>query len=225
MAVDSRPELLVPHAVRLKGTSDDGAVACRFSLDPGVVAEVLLDDEAYGWVQRVEFAGTRVWALSELGRRENERMLAAELVQVGARETVFEAHSSFVRLNARFLETITKWQVRPERSDPMAANDHSDWRWDEQVVSSLARLSQQVQPIGERLADCLGRFAGYRTGWPPRSPESTRGSGSGSTNPGSTPCTRRGSSFTKTCWRASASSAVTKAESGVENGVEWPSRG
>lgn len=43
----------------------------------------------------------------------------------------------------------------------MAANDHSDWRWDEQVLERLASLSRRLRPIGEQLTEALARFAGY----------------------------------------------------------------
>ena len=48
---------------------------------------------------------------------------------------------------------------RPIPGDPLAVNDHSDWRWDENVLGSLAGLSRSLRPIGDRLADDLTRFA------------------------------------------------------------------
>ena len=43
----------------------------------------------------------------------------------------------------------------------MAANDHSEWRWDEDILKSLAGLAQSVRPVGDRLEHALARFAGY----------------------------------------------------------------
>lgn len=43
----------------------------------------------------------------------------------------------------------------------MAANDHSDWRWDDRVLAGLASLLRQVRPICDRLAAALTRLDGY----------------------------------------------------------------
>ena len=57
MTADSAPELLVLHAVRLVGFADTDVLARRFGLDPDETGSILLDAEAYGWVQHTEFAG------------------------------------------------------------------------------------------------------------------------------------------------------------------------
>lgn len=56
MAHESPTDLLVLHAIRLKGMADVGAVVKRFSLDRGLVEELLLDFEARRWIERVGFA-------------------------------------------------------------------------------------------------------------------------------------------------------------------------
>jgi hypothetical protein len=53
--VESSPELLTLHGVRLKGMADDAEVAARFELDTTLVHELLLDFQAFGWITRVEF--------------------------------------------------------------------------------------------------------------------------------------------------------------------------
>jgi len=157
----SSADLLVLHAVRIKGMVSDAGVALRFSLDRAIVEDLLLDYEAMGLVHRVAFADLSGWSLTEAGRRESKRLLAAELEAAGARDAVTESHAAFVDLNARFLETITRWQLRPTSWDAMAANDHGDWRWDERVLGSLAGLSRKVRPIEEQLSASLARFRGY----------------------------------------------------------------
>ncbi len=149
------------HAVRILGFADPKAVAGRFGLEPAHVEEILLDDEAYGWVQRSVLAETSAWSLTDAGRRANERLLAAELDGAGLRGRVVAAHAEFVLLNTRFLEAITKWQIRPQPGDPMAANDHTDWRWDDGVLVTLSGLGRRLRPVGEQLADGLTRFSGY----------------------------------------------------------------
>ena len=161
MSIVSSPELLVLHAVRIQGMTDVGAISRRFSLDRDTAEEMLLDFEAYGWVQRAEFAGLSGWGLTEAGRRQGMRLLTAELDEAGARDAVTAAHEDFVELNDRLLQSIAKWQIRPTRADPLATNDHTDWPWDEDILKSLAVLSRRLRPIGEQLAAALSRFDGY----------------------------------------------------------------
>jgi hypothetical protein len=141
--------------------ADGAAVASRFGLDHHVVEELLLDYEAQGWVTRARFAGTGGWTLTAAGRAENERRLAAELEETTARPEIEAAHGEFLTLNSRFLTAVTNWQIRPERADPLAANDHTDWRWDERVLDDLHRLERQLRPVCQRLSESLERFSGY----------------------------------------------------------------
>jgi hypothetical protein len=158
---ESAPSLLVLHAVRIKGMADTAALARRFGVDRAETEELLLDFEAFGWVQRSSFAGVGGWSLTERGKAENERVLASELAESGARPVVTESHESFAQLNERFLGTITKWQIRPVPGDPMAANDHTDHRWDDRVFESLGSLSRRLRPVADALSSALTRFDGY----------------------------------------------------------------
>ena len=161
MSFSSSAQLLVLHAVRIKGIADAAAISRRFPLDRAEVHEHLLDYEASGLIQRVQFADVRGWSLTEAGRNENERLLAAELEEATARGVVAESHAAFVPLNARFLDAITRWQIRPTSWDPMASNDQSEWRWDERVLGDLASLSRRLGAIEHRLSGGLTRFGGY----------------------------------------------------------------
>ncbi len=141
--------------------ADPASVARRTGLGDEVVLEQLLDDQARGWVQHVAFADLAGWALTESGRVEGERRLAAELDHTGARETVDAAHRTFLRQNARFLATVTRWQLRPQPGDPLAANTHDDPEWDGRVLDELADHGRRLESVCAVLAGGLGRFAGY----------------------------------------------------------------
>lgn len=160
-ALRSHSSTLALHGVRLLGFADTQQIASRFGLDPDQVDENLLDFEAYGWVTRSEFAGSAGWSLTGRGRGENERRLAAELETSGARSTVMEVRRRFLPLNARFQEAVTRWQVRPLPGDPMAANDHTDFRWDDRVIDSLGSLGRRLVPLNAGLVHALARFGGY----------------------------------------------------------------
>jgi hypothetical protein len=157
----SQPELLALHAVRLKGMADSRAVARRFALDADTAADLLLDFQAFGWIRRVEFAGTAGWTLTTAGRAENERQLAAELRSSGTRSPIIVSHAAFLDLNTRFLAACTDWQIRPSHTDRMARNDHSDAVWDGRVLDELAHLRRRLEPVCAALAQAMIRFDGY----------------------------------------------------------------
>lgn len=161
MAHTSSAELLVLHGLRVKGMADAAAIAQRFALDRELVAELLLDYEAFGWITRVHFADVDGWSLTTSGLAENERRLAAELDQSSARPNVSAAHEVFVTLNSRFLVVITNWQIRPRGGDQLAANDHTDTSWDQHVIDELHDLQGRLQPVCQQLTAALARFGGY----------------------------------------------------------------
>jgi hypothetical protein len=160
----SAADLLVLHAVRLRGMADSAAVAERFRLDEAVVEELLLDHQAHGWVTWSEFAGIGGWSLTEAGRARNEHALAAELDRVvGARDVVRGTYATFLPLNDRLQRACTAWQLRPRAGDALAANDHTDPAWDAGVVDELGALAVALGPLARRLESALPRFAGYAT--------------------------------------------------------------
>jgi hypothetical protein len=157
----SSPEDLALHGTRVLGFASASRIAARFGLDAGVVNEALLDFEAQGWVSQSSFGGDSGWSLTDVGRAENERRLAIELDQAAARGAVTRIHAEFVPLNQRFGAACTNWQIRPTGADPMAFNDHTDWRWDERVLRTLAALNRSYSQLCGQLTACLHRFEGY----------------------------------------------------------------
>jgi hypothetical protein len=161
MTYASTPDLLVLHAVRVTGMADDDAVARRAGIDRDKASELLEDDEAYGWVTRVEFAGTGGWTLTERGRAEDSGRLAVELDSSGARAVVERAYGEFESLNGRLVKACTDWQLRPTPSDRLAVNDHSDPEWDARVRNELATLADELKRVVGGLSGALARFGGY----------------------------------------------------------------
>ncbi|HEY5783503.1 MAG TPA: transcriptional regulator [Microlunatus sp.] len=161
MTTGSATDLLVLHAVRLAGMADDHQVAARYGLDRPIASELLLDLQAYGWVSRVDFAGTGGWTLTATGRRRNEQQLAAELTASGCRADVSAVHRDFLPSNARLLRASTDWQLRPSASDPLAPNQHDDADWDARLIDDLTRIGEELADLEPRLTSGLSRFAGY----------------------------------------------------------------
>jgi hypothetical protein len=154
--------LLVLHAVRLLGFADEGRITARFDLDREEVSDLLGDFEAVGWIAHSRFAGLGGWALTDRGQSQNGRQLADELEACGAQAVVAGARAAFDPLNARFLEAVTRWQLRPVPGDPLAANDHTDPRWDDRVIDTLTGLGTQLAPLCTELSGALTRFDGYQ---------------------------------------------------------------
>ncbi|WP_327090897.1 transcriptional regulator [Nonomuraea sp. NBC_01738] len=163
MTHTSSPDLLALHAVRVTGFADIPVLAARFGLDPAETKELLYDAEAYGWVEHTSFAGTGGWSLTERGRTENERRLAAELTRAAAQPEVSDVHQAFLPLNARLQRACTDWQLRPTPGDRLAVNDHTDAAWDGGVLDELTAIDRALAPLAGRLAAVLTRFAGYDT--------------------------------------------------------------
>src|SRR3954452_24101647 len=133
----SHPDLLALHAVRLKGMGADADVADRFGIHPAKATELLLDFQAYGWISRVDFAGTAGWTLTAAGLLENQRQLAGELAAAGGTDVVRDCYRRFLPRNGELQQACTDWQLRPTSSDPLAGNDHFDLVWDRRVLESL----------------------------------------------------------------------------------------
>lgn len=195
----STVEDLALHGARVLGFPTGTRVAARYRLDADVVEEALLDFEARGWVRRLSFAGTSGWSLTDAGRVENERRMAAELDLAGARETVASVHAAFVPLNQRFGAACMDWQIRPTRLDGMALNDHTDWRWDERVLWTLSEVEGSFQQLCERLAKRLARFDGYADRYATARRRAASGERGWVDARTATPATWCGSSSTRTC--------------------------
>jgi hypothetical protein len=157
----SHPEDLTLHGPRVLGFASASRIAARYGLDADTVDEALRDFEARGWVRHTSFAGDSGWTLTDAGRIENERRLAIELDRAASRETVTRVHADFVPLNRRFGTACTSWQFRPTRADPLAFNDHADWKRDERVRRTLTSLDRALAQLCNQLTACLRRFDGY----------------------------------------------------------------
>ncbi|MBB5958626.1 hypothetical protein FHS29_005234 [Saccharothrix tamanrassetensis] len=141
--------------------ADDLAVARRTGVDRHKVSELLEDNEAYGWVTRVEFAGTGGWTLTGRGKAEDARRLAEELDEARARTVVEDAHRAFLPLNERLVRACTDWQLKPEDGNQFAVNDHSDPEWDARVLDELSALADELGRLVGALTGALARFGGY----------------------------------------------------------------
>ncbi len=163
MTRTSPTALLALHGVRVLGFADTAAVAQRFNLDAATTREHLLDAQANGWVAHTAFAGTAGWSVTDRGRHENERQLAAQLTTTGRTEQVRDVYDQFLPLNSVVLRACTDWQLRPAPGNRLVPNDHTGPNWDHQVLAALNGITLDLAPLIDRLAGVLTRFHGYDT--------------------------------------------------------------
>lgn len=157
----SEPRLLLLHTVRLLGFADTAAIAAQAGTTIDAAGDLLRHAERTGWVQHVSFADLRGWSLTDTGKIENERQLAAERESADPEHQIAATYRDFLPLNARLLRAVTDWQISPTGSDAFAPNDHSDGDRDERILAELTELSDALVPLVERLCDVLTRFDGY----------------------------------------------------------------
>lgn len=161
MSHPSSPELLVLHAVRLVGFGNSAAVAAHSGTGESTALRVLHEAERRGWVQHLSFADLDGWSLTDDGRNENERQLAAERTQTDSGTTISTVYRDFLPLNTRLVRAVTEWQITPTEEDQFAPNNHRDPAWDRRVLDELAAIGAELAPLTTRLSRVLARFGGY----------------------------------------------------------------
>lgn len=156
----SDAQLLVLHGLRLKGIAEAHVLAERVGLDEPTVRQHLAEFEVSEQVRRRD-GRLSGWSLTPAGRAENERMLRAELDDVDGRAVVSEQYERFRSLNVDFLGLCTLWQLRDVEGNQVL-NDHSDPRYDREIVESLESMHAEAVPICDELRRLLQRFDRYR---------------------------------------------------------------
>lgn len=161
MTNQSPAELLVLHAVRLLGFADSEAVAEHAGTSHADALRELNAAKDAGWAQHIAFADLDGWSLTDSGKTENERQLAAERVSADPDGVVAATYRVFLPLNARLLRAVTDWQIKPTEADRFAPNDHFDRAWDGRALEELTTLGRELSPLIENLSAVLARFDGY----------------------------------------------------------------
>jgi hypothetical protein len=144
----------VLHAVRTLGYGDTACIAVRGGLPEDEVREHLLDAQARGWAADSCYAGEGGWSLTEAGRAQGERLLAAELDGVGARAVVEDVYQDFLPLNEVVAAACTAWQLAEmgigEATVTLA-----------ETIATLLGPATALARVEKRLTSHLHRFAGY----------------------------------------------------------------
>ena len=154
MSHQTPPDVLVLHAVRTLGYGDTARIAGRTGLPEDEVAEHLLDAQAHGWAAHHSFAGEGGWSLTEAGKAQGERLLAAELEGAGARAAVEEVYRDFLPLNEVVAAACTAWQLA-------AMGIGKPTLTLAEAIATLQGPATALAGVEARLTAHLDRFAGY----------------------------------------------------------------
>ena len=154
----SDPRLLVLHGLKLKGFAEPDAVAAVVGLKQPVVAKTLTALVECGNAIRRD-GRISGFALTPAGRAEHASGLKAEIETIGQRDHISGQYRDFLVLNGELLVVCTAWQVKDLATNTL--NDHSDKRYDAEVVDRLGAIHDGVGPICESLTDVLARYRPY----------------------------------------------------------------
>jgi hypothetical protein len=157
--VPSPPDVLVLLALRLTSLVEVDEIERRTGVEPVVSTTLLEVAEEAGWVRYRE-GRLHGWALTPAGRREGERLLAAELDEAGLRNAVHDAYERFGVLNGGLLQLCTEWQLR-EVGGERIVNDHSDADYDAACIERLQELHAKAEPVIADLASMFERLGPY----------------------------------------------------------------
>ncbi|MEV4276555.1 transcriptional regulator [Actinoplanes xinjiangensis] len=153
-------DLPVLHTLRCLGFTDLDRVADAAGLTTPDTESRLIDLAVDGLVTRTPgaFGG---WGLTEAGKTEDARLVAAELDAAGTRKEVTAAFEAFLVLNPELLDLCTAWHLRPVDGVP-GTNDHTDTAYDARVLARFVDLDRRAAAVCAALTAALPRFGRYR---------------------------------------------------------------
>ena len=145
MGVASEPDLLVLHALKLKGFAEVPAVSEVTALEEAAVSAVLDTLQSAELVQRRE-GRISGWSLTPAGREVHAQRIITELAAAGCEPLVSEGYDRFLSHNENFKVLCTRWQT--EGKPPVC-------------VDELCQMHTDVTTLVGDLAAGLERFRAY----------------------------------------------------------------
>lgn len=159
----SMPELLTLQALRLTGFADEEAIADRALLPLEEIVAVLDGASRSGHVETMSFADAHGLILTEDGQAHLATLLGRDVEGAGAQEVLATAIAEFERpggINARFVETISTWQLR---STAEVQLDPGEGQMEglETLLAELTLLGEQLRSVLAAVIGRLPRFGRY----------------------------------------------------------------
>ncbi len=153
MGIQSSPQFVVHHALRVKGFANVDTIAEISRFDPDVVLSLLEQLKAQEFVLFRE--ARSLWQLTPAGKQAHLDALRQD-VESGIVPLMADGYQLFLSLNEAFKELCGEWQLR--NGEP---NDHTDNSYDGAVVAQLTELHRKTQPIVVGFGGILNRMAQY----------------------------------------------------------------
>ena len=159
MSYQSESNLLILHALRIRGFVQLSEIVISTRLK---VEEVESHLDSFKENNLVNYREGRIegWMLTQEGRGRSQQLVTSELESSGFREEINSNYQDFLSSNQKFLSLCTDWQLRTVNGE-QEINDHSDTTYDEEVITRLVDINNEIQPVCKSLADSLNRFEGY----------------------------------------------------------------
>jgi hypothetical protein len=154
MGHPSTPQFQTFHALRIKGFADVGTLSDMSAL-ASIEVEVHLGDlSGNGFAV---FRETReLWQLTPEGRVAHVEHLEVDLEGIDPVEVLGDPYATFLDHNTEFKALCGDWQLR--EGEP---NDHSDPKYDADVIERLDDLHGRADPIVAEIGELLDRYRPY----------------------------------------------------------------
>jgi hypothetical protein len=151
----------VIHALRVCGFADTARLVGHSSLTTDQIDAALDVCERAGFV-RFRDGRVRGWLLTDAGRQRHAEQVAGELPDDESKRLVESGYQDFLELNRDLKQVCTAWQLRTHPDGAATVNDHSDKRYDDQVIGRLASHHHRCDAMFEQLGLGLARLDAYR---------------------------------------------------------------
>lgn len=149
----SDPKFLTHHALRIKGFSKSDTLAEIVALDVDVVEKHLQDLQAE---EMAMFREARsLWQLTPTGRAAHPEVLAKDIAGLDL-DSLKPHYHNFLEINDTFKHLCGDWQLRDG-----APNDHSDAKYDKEIIQRLMKLHSNAEPIVSTMATIVPRLSPY----------------------------------------------------------------
>jgi hypothetical protein len=149
----SDPKFLTHHALRIKGFSKSDTLSEIVALDVDVVEKHLQDLQAE---EMAMFREARsLWQLTPAGRAAHPEVLAKDIAGLDL-DSLKPHYHNFLEINDTFKHLCGDWQLRDG-----APNDHSDAKYDKEIIQRLTKLHGNAEPIVSRMATIVPRLSPY----------------------------------------------------------------
>jgi hypothetical protein len=159
VAHESGPDLLVLHALRLKGFAEPADVADATNLAEAEAADRLGAFRDRALVKRRD-GRVSGFLLAPTGRELHARLLDEDVAAANCRPLVESCYQTFLAHNETFKQLCGDWQLRTIAGAEVA-NDHRDAGYDATIVERLTALQPGVARVIDELATAMARFAPY----------------------------------------------------------------